>query len=452
MSSDPFHAVVWTLLSIGIIGNILVVVWRVTANRDQRSSSVSILVIMLAVSDFLYCVHLLLLESLVADVDLDQTKHLSYISADNMCMTSACLSWFSCLTAQWATFNIAVYSFQAMSEFCSRCCCSLVRKRIVVITIICQVLINIAVISVYVIDKEDFSSDYDYLFDLSLQDYDKDTIDYLHINIINNVEHTETYNGTEFSSYSRRERIAEIFGRCALTQTNGYGYCYSSSRSFTHDNQTTIYNSSECTITSYSVNSPYSYVFSSVATLVPLITASLGTVLTLTSAFLYLFVCLKLRTRAANLAGRSDMHKLQLRSSVIVLLNTLCWIPVTVLHWVTLSDEVSVANVNWSNDSTAASVLLISISPAVNPLIYTFTGKNFLHSIRKYWRRLKCDISLRRNPNYLDDNIRGVERCSCIPCVRCVHRDEENDPDYWHTQDSSDWNSEQSRLLQSTSE
>ncbi|XP_062522167.1 uncharacterized protein LOC134196953 [Corticium candelabrum] len=144
------------------------------------------------------------------------------------------------------------------------------------------------------------------------------------------------------------------------------------------------------------------------------------------------------------------MHKLQLRLSVIVLLDTLCWIPVTVLHWIGFPDEDITTNVNWLNNSTAASVLLISISPAINPLIYTFTGKNFLHSIR---RRMKCDISLRRNnSNYHDDHIRAVERCSCIPCVRCVYRDEDNDPGYWHTEDTSDWNSEQSRLLQSTSE
>ncbi len=148
-------------------------VWRLAQKRDQRSSPLSILIIMLAVSDFLYCVHLLLLESLVLDVHLDQTKHLSSISAGNMCMTSAWLSWFSCLTAQWATFNIAVYSFQAMSKFCSRCCCSLVYKRNLVITIICQVLINVVIIVIdtIVFDKYDHSD----LFDLPLQDYDKYT-------------------------------------------------------------------------------------------------------------------------------------------------------------------------------------------------------------------------------------------------------------------------------------
>ena len=363
----------------------------------------------------------------MVDVDLDQTKHLSYTSARNMCLTSGWLSWFSCLTAQWATFNIAVYSFQALSGFCSRCCCSLVRKRNVVIAIICQVLISLAVIILFMtIDYGGmFGSYIDSLFGLALQDYYKDK--------------------DQFYIYSKRERITEIFGRCTLAQSNGFGYCSNASRSFTHDKQTTIYNSSEWIFTGY-----YSYNISSALTVFAFMTAFLNTVLTLTSAFLYLFVCLKLRARSASITARSDMHKLQLRLSVIVLLDTLCWIPVTVLHWIGFPDEDITTNVNWLNNSTAASVLLISISPAINPLIYTFTGKNFLHSIR---RRMKCDISLRRNnSNYHDDHIRAVERCSCIPCVRCVYRDEDNDPGYWHTEDTSDWNSEQSRLLQSTSE
>ena len=149
------------------------------------------------------------------------------------------------------------------------------------------------------------------------------------------------------------------------------------------------------------------------------------------------------------------MHNLRWRLSVIVLLDTFCWIPVTILHWTVITDYILNTHVAWSNDTNAASVLLISISPAVNPLIYTFTGKNILHSIRKFCRRMKCDISVRRsNSDYHDDHnkLRGVERCSCIPCIRCVHQDEDNDPDNWPTQGTSEWNSDQSRLLPSTNE
>ena len=383
------------LLSLGIIGNILVVVWRLTQKRDQRSSPLSILIIMLAVSDFFYCVHLILIQSLVVDVYLEQTKHLSPTTARNMCMTSAFLSLFSCLTAQWATFNIAVYLFQAMSEFCSRCCCSLVRKRNLIITIICQVLINVVIIVSYTIGFYiyGFRSDIDAMFGLIFEDFD---------NYIYTVS-------------SKRVSIAEIFGRCAWAQTDGSGFCGISNitESQTHDMQTTVYNDDNC------------------GDVIGSILASLNTVLTMSCAFLYIFLCLKLRARAANLAERSDMHKLQLRLGVIVFLNTLCWIPVTVLHWMTNFDTSLLGSSSWVNGSTAANVLLISISPAANPLIYTFTGKNFLLSIRKFFRRMKCHISGRRNSsNYRDDHI----------------------PDDWPTEDTSDWNSDQSRLLPSTNE
>ena len=412
-------------------------VWRLAQKRDQRSSPLSIFIMMLAVSDFLYCVHLLFLESLVLDVNLDQTKHLSPISARKVCMTSAWLSLFSCLSAQWATFNIAVYSFQTMSEFCSRCCCSLVHKRSLVITIICQVLINVVIIVIYMIVYDGLSyGDTEHPFDLTLQDYDEYT------------SNDFFSNWTEVTKYSRRERFAQIFGRCAWAQSNGVGICLKDTISLTHDNHTNITNWSYCQFTF--ADSLLDSAFQT--TLVGSIIASLGTVLTLTCAVLYICFWIKLRARAANLTERSDMHKLRWRLSVIVLLDTFCWIPVTILHWTVFIDKIRSRNI-WSNSYTAASFLLISISPAVNPLIYTFTGKNFLHSIRKFCRRMKCDVSVRRtSSNNPDDHTRGVGRCSCIPCIRCVHQDEDNDPDYWPTQDTSEWNSDQSRLLPSTNE
>ena len=166
------------------------------------------------------------------NVNLNQTKHLSPISARNMCMISAWLSLFCCLTAQWATFNIAVYSFQAMSEFCSRCCCSLVHKRNLVITIICQVLINVVIIVIYTIvyDKYANYSDLNDLFDLQLHDYDKNT------------DNDFFPTGVEVLIHSRLERIGQIFGRCAWAQSNGFGNCLAN----TVDNHTTIINDSNC--------------------------------------------------------------------------------------------------------------------------------------------------------------------------------------------------------------
>ena len=410
------------LLSIGIIGNVLVVVWRLAQKRDQRSSPLSILIIMLAISDFLYCVHLILLESLMTESHLGQQRLWEQVSTRYVCSTSSVLSWFSCLTAQWTTFNIAVYSLQAMSGCCSRFCCSLVRTRILVITIICQVIFVVAsILSMFVFSHY---SSMPFLFVPP---------EYEDVYSTNNITWIDNF------SYSRREQITEIFGRCALVQSSGFASCINYTESVSqgnHMHSTVIYEGTFCVVN-------FDYLLGAAV-------ASLCTLLTLSSVVLYLIVCLTVRRRASrgNLTRTSDIHKLQWRLSVIVILNFLCWIPTTALHWTGIFVR-SQNNLGDSqlNDFTAANVLLISISPAVNPLIYTFTGKNFLHSIRKFCRRMKCDISVRRNSsNYHDDHIRGVERCSCIPCVRCVHQDEENDPD------TSDWNSDQSRLLPSTNE
>ena len=177
------------------------------------------------------------------------------------------------------------------------------------------------------------------------------------------------------------------------------GECFNSTVSLTQDNHTTISNGSGCSVLIGDG------LYTPKASVIESIIASLDTVLTLTCAILYICFWVKLRARAENLTGRSDMHKLRWRLSVIVLLDTFCWIPVTILHRTVISDSIPNVNVAWPHDNTTAKVLLISISPAVNPLIYTFTEKNILHSIRKFCRGMKCYISVRRSTfNYRDDH------------------------------------------------
>ena len=423
LASDVFHVVVWMLLSIGIIGNILVVMWRFVQKRDQRSSPLSILIIMLAVSDFLYCVHLLLLESLVTESHPAQQQQWKQVSTRHACIASSVLSCVSCLTAQLATFNIAVYLIQAINGWCSRCYCSLVRKRVVVITVICQVVFVVASI----------------LSVLTVFHYFR--LQFLFVPLEFDVSWIDN------ASYSRREQITEIFGRCALVQSCSFGFCVKSTETVSHGNSTIVTNDLDGMPCAVEVDSSQ-YLGAAVS--------SLCTLLTLSSVVLYLIVCLTVGRRASrrNLTRTSDMHKFQWRLSVIVLINIACWIPTTALHWSGIFAVPSIAQGDPTptasrllDNTTAASLLLISISPVVNPLIYTFTGNNFLHSIRKFCRRMKCDISMRRNSsNYHDDHIRGIERCTWIPCIKCVHRNEENDAET----STSDWIFEQNGLFPST--
>ena len=365
-------------VSMGTIGNVLVVVWRLAQKRDQRTSLLSILIIMLAVSDFLYCVHLLLLETLVAESYQGKKKTLEQISSTSghVCIASGCLSLFSCFTAQWATFNIADYSFDAVSEWSSRSCCSLVRKRNLLIIITFQVLLVVAVTG--------FAG-----------------IEY-YVNI-------EIWDSNNFTSLTEQTKV---YIQCAWIQSNDLSYCRSSTGSAKESRL------GKCT------SSPW------VISYFGGVIAISNTIITLGCVVFYIALCITLRRQAfvANVTQGSDRHKLQWRLSVIVLLNALCWIPVTVLHCMSIID----VSKSWSNDSTTANILLISISPVVNPLIYTFAGKSFLHSIRRYWRRIKCYLSLRRNNSNYND----------------VHRNEDN----WNTDDTSVWSSEQSRLLPSVND
>lgn len=67
LGSYSFNVALWILLTVGLIGNASVILWRCTRPREQRGSVISLMIILLAVSDFLYCLHLLIVEGSVAD-------------------------------------------------------------------------------------------------------------------------------------------------------------------------------------------------------------------------------------------------------------------------------------------------------------------------------------------------------------------------------------------------
>ena len=107
--------------------------------------------------------------------------------------------------------------------------------------------------------------------------------------------------------------------------------------------------------------------------------ASLNTFLSVACAFLYLTMCIRLNRQFSVAENVSTMHsqgireltKLKWRLTLIVLITTVCWIPVTTIHWYTMFSGSSALGRALFEDLTAANLILVSISPAVNPLIYT---------------------------------------------------------------------------------
>ena len=65
MTSVAYHTTMWILVILGILGNILVLVWR-CSRKESRQSLLSVLIISLAFADLLFCCHFLLQEAMLA--------------------------------------------------------------------------------------------------------------------------------------------------------------------------------------------------------------------------------------------------------------------------------------------------------------------------------------------------------------------------------------------------
>jgi hypothetical protein len=95
--------------------------------------------------------------------------------------------------------------------------------------------------------------------------------------------------------------------------------------------------------------------------------------------------------------------------------------------------------------STSANIILISISPALNPVIYTFAAKNFFSLVQKWFKRFKrfrCECT--RCTGHIDspfEPIVGIRHCSWFPCCTCITRFEDFETISWSSEESKLWSS-----------
>ena len=125
LASHWFHALLWILVSFGLIGNVAVVVRRCTRPRDQRQSTLSMMIIILAVTDFLCCFQTAVADGYVlATFRRGPNITVTLESSRGICISSNCLIVLTSSIAMWVTFNIAIYSRQALTgrNLCYRCC------------------------------------------------------------------------------------------------------------------------------------------------------------------------------------------------------------------------------------------------------------------------------------------------------------------------------------------
>jgi hypothetical protein len=384
LDSRPFHVALWIMIIVGFLGNLLVIVWRCTRPPSQRGSVLSITIIILAVADLLYCVHLGMLEGLVARPVFGGANLSTSLGVMNfICRTSGNLSLLSCSTAMWMTLNIAVYSCQALigCGCCCHCCLLVDRRGCLFVTVVCQLLFFILPIIEATISLNQL----------------------LGINV----------------TLPSTADVNRVFSTCAYVESTGAMF----GGVIFFNNISTDYESSEF-----------------VPVMFGTLTGFLNSLLSLSCAFIYLAVCIRLNRQfhmTDNVSqGVTELSKLKWRLSFIVLINTACWIPVTTIHiGFTITYFLRSLPPTEMFDLLATNVILISISPAINPLIYTISGKQFMKFLKRCWKFVKCHVTIGdpRETDNVDYPI-GERRCTCFPCIQCIRP---TGIDVWNTEEAS---------------
>lgn len=117
ITSPIFHVALWIVLSAGIIGNLLVLLWR-CLRKESRLQLISLLIVSLAFADLLWCSHFLLQEvMLVYPVFIaSENETLSFTEKDEqLCLTTSFLGYASCNAIMLTVVAIALYSYLTFS-------------------------------------------------------------------------------------------------------------------------------------------------------------------------------------------------------------------------------------------------------------------------------------------------------------------------------------------------
>ena len=126
LTSRPFHISMWTIATAGIVGNILVLVWRCW-RKETRLELLSLLIISLAVADLCFCIHFLIGEASLVDPIFgrrNSNETVPFTNVDKgLCLSIAFLLYLSTNAIMLTVVAISLYSFLSfrMSRYTNRC-------------------------------------------------------------------------------------------------------------------------------------------------------------------------------------------------------------------------------------------------------------------------------------------------------------------------------------------
>lgn len=313
LASVPFHVYLWSVVTLTLCGNCVVVIWRCTRPASQRSSALSIIIVNLAVVDFLYGVHLLLIEStLVSPVFEDVSQHHLDSKPDVdqvLCYTAYFLSSLSCAAQSVALASIAAYWMLSL-----RCLLQPAAEKVfVALSILTQWALALILTSISA-----FSTSWPVPWNTS------NITDESPVNV----------------------EVYYVFTQCSFSGT----------------------------------------LDPSVAPLVTL-------VLALISLTTVLYVSYLIRLCCNVVSGRHQTYSqtakfLTIRLCVILTVNILCLGPPIVLYYFgkkAILNVLMLLKDNYCLSITEVNVILLSIPPALNPLLYTIVTKKFLTVLKNFF-------------------------------------------------------------------
>ena len=126
ITSRPFHTSLWILATSGIVGNILVLVWRCW-RKETRLKLLSLLIVSLAVADLCFCMHFLLGQASLVDPIFgrrSRNETLPFTNVDKrLCLSIAFFLYLSTNAIMLTVVAISLYSFLSLrtSRYRNRC-------------------------------------------------------------------------------------------------------------------------------------------------------------------------------------------------------------------------------------------------------------------------------------------------------------------------------------------
>ena len=119
ITSWTYHISMWILVTAGILGNALVIVWRFS-RRESRLNILSVLIVSLAMADLCFCLHFLLQEVMLADpIFNSRNRSLFNVTStdERLCLSIKFFVGVSVNASTLTAVAIALYTF------CSFCHC-----------------------------------------------------------------------------------------------------------------------------------------------------------------------------------------------------------------------------------------------------------------------------------------------------------------------------------------